>query len=88
MTKLSAVVLVSVVAVLTAQRGAPAAGTITTDDGVRIFYRSVGSGQQTVIIPVAVWTSPYFDTLARRRRVIYYDPRGRGRSTSPRTAAA
>jgi proline iminopeptidase len=55
-------------------------GHIPMDDGVRIHYRSVGEGPESVIVSVAVVTSPYFDALAKGRRVIYYDPRGRGRS--------
>jgi proline iminopeptidase len=51
------------------------------NDGVRIYYREIGDGPESVIIPVAAWTSPHFDVLAERSfRVIYYDPRGRGRS--------
>jgi proline iminopeptidase len=54
---------------------------LVTDDGVRLHYRQIGSGPDVVVIPVATWTSPHFDSLAREgRRVIYYDPRGRGRS--------
>ena len=37
-------------------------------------------GIETVIVPVLVLTSPHFDALAKGRRVVYYDPRGRGRS--------
>jgi proline iminopeptidase len=55
-------------------------GHIAMDDGVRIWHRSVGEGAEAVIVPVLVLTSPHFDALARGRRVIYYDPRGRGRS--------
>ena len=61
---------------------APAAGdgTFKTGDGVSIYYRSVGEGAETVVIPIAALTSPDFDGLAKGRRVVYYDPRGRGRS--------
>jgi proline iminopeptidase len=56
-------------------------GTIRTDDGVRLYYRQVGTGPQIVVVPVAVWLSPHLDRLATsNRRLVYYDPRGRGRS--------
>ena len=55
-------------------------GHAAMDDGVRLWYRSVGEGVEAVIVPVLVLTSPHFDPLAAGRRVVYYDPRGRGRS--------
>jgi proline iminopeptidase len=55
-------------------------GIAQADDGVRLQYRVVGEGNDVVIVPVAVLMSPHFDVLARSRRVVYYDPRGRGRS--------
>jgi proline iminopeptidase len=55
-------------------------GHLPMDDGVRLWHRSVGDGPETVIVPVLVLTSPHFDALAKGRRVVYYDPRGRGRS--------
>jgi len=77
-------VLLAVVALgSTAAAAAPDAreGSIVADDGVRLFYREIGGGRDAIVIPVAVWTSPHFDRLARGdRRVVYYDPRGRGRS--------
>ena len=61
-------------------------GTFKTADGVSIYYRSVGLGAETVVIPIAGLTSTDFDALAKGRRVVYYSPRGRGRS--PRRCAA
>ncbi len=55
-------------------------GTFRTSDGVKIHYRALGEGPETVVVPVALLTSPHFDALAKSRRVVYYDPRGRGRS--------
>src|SRR5262245_56178404 len=56
-------------------------GTVTTDDGVRLYYRPVGTGQDVLVVPVAVWLSPHLDAQATgNRRIIYYDPRGHGRS--------
>ncbi|HVF46544.1 MAG TPA: alpha/beta fold hydrolase [Pyrinomonadaceae bacterium] len=64
----------------------PAEGFIVTPDNVRIFYKVVGSGSETL---VAVHGGPGnsresiradLEPLARGRRVIYYDQRGNGRS--------
>lgn len=67
---------------LLAAGGSPVTeGYVTADDGVKLYYRAVGSGREAVVVPVAVWLSPHLDALARKgRRVVYFDPRGRGRS--------
>jgi proline iminopeptidase len=61
-------------------------GYFTTPDKVRIFYKIVGTGPDTL---VAVHGGPGnslesiradFEPLAKGRRVIYYDQRGQGRS--------
>lgn len=65
---------------------APGEGFIRTADGVRLFYKVVGAGADTL---VAVHGGPGntlesiradLEPLARNRRVIYYDQRGGGRS--------
>jgi len=64
----------------------PDEGFITTSDGVRLFYKIVGSGAETLVAvhggPAVSLTSilPDLEPLARTRRVIYYDQRGGGRS--------
>ena len=61
-------------------------GYITTPDKVRIFYRIVGSGPETLVAvhggPGNSLESirPDLESLAKGRRVIYYDQRGSGRS--------
>jgi proline iminopeptidase len=56
-------------------------GTFTTEDGVSIHYDVVGSGAQTVIIPMAVFLREALAPLAAPdRRLVFYDPRHRGRS--------
>ncbi|HET7038420.1 MAG TPA: alpha/beta hydrolase [Gemmatimonadales bacterium] len=62
--------------------GAPAVqeGFATTPDSVRIYYRVVGRGGETVMAPFALFHGTALDRLARGRRVVTYDPRGRGRS--------
>jgi proline iminopeptidase len=61
-------------------------GFITTSDGVRLFYKIVGSGPETLVAvhggPGNSLTSiePDLKPLANNRRIIYYDQRGNGRS--------
>lgn len=40
----------------------------------------VGTGDETVIVPLAEFHTTRLDDLARNRRLVLYDPRGRGRS--------
>lgn len=68
-------------------RSAPAAqlpvdsGFVTTDDGIRLFYRTVGDGGLEIVIPVAFYLEDALLPLAAPdRRLVFYDPRGRGRS--------
>ncbi len=51
-----------------------------TPDGVRIYYRVAGSGPETVIAPFALYHGSSLDRLANGRRIVTYDPRGRGSS--------
>jgi proline iminopeptidase len=54
----------------------PREGFVPVESGVRLAYRIVGSGSETLVTP---WPSgsPGLDRLAAGRRVIYYNPRGR-----------
>jgi pimeloyl-ACP methyl ester carboxylesterase len=51
-----------------------------TPDGIRIYYRVAGNGPETVIAPFALFHGNALDALAKGRRVVTYDPRGRGKS--------
>jgi proline iminopeptidase len=57
-------------------------GYVTASDGVRLFFRKLGTGPQTVIIPNAVHMFHSFQCLAARRTVIFFDLRNRGASDS------
>jgi pimeloyl-ACP methyl ester carboxylesterase len=58
----------------------PNEGFVTTEDGLQLFYREVGSGSQTVIVPASLFLYRDLSALATGRRMIFYDMRGRGRS--------
>ncbi|MGH7693867.1 MAG: alpha/beta fold hydrolase, partial [Gemmatimonadaceae bacterium] len=57
-------------------------GYAVTPDSVRLYYRVAGEGEETVLAPFALFHGSAFDSLARGRRIVTYDPRGRGRSDS------
>ncbi|MGH7631267.1 MAG: alpha/beta fold hydrolase [Gemmatimonadales bacterium] len=55
-------------------------GFVTTPDSVRLWYRVVGNGRETIIAPNALYHRARLDPLAEGRRLVFYDARGRGRS--------
>lgn len=57
--------------------------TVFTGDGVRLRYVVHGTGRDTVIVPLAAWMERSLEALGDDRTVVFYDPRGRGGSTSP-----
>ncbi|HEX8263037.1 MAG TPA: alpha/beta hydrolase [Allosphingosinicella sp.] len=59
-----------------------AEGEALTPDGVRLHYRVAGTGDAVVIAPFALYHGRSLDPLARGRRIVTYDPRGRGRSAA------
>ena len=73
---------------------APVAEGFVGRDGVRIFWEVFGSGEPTVLI-LPTWSVLHaahgrfqIADLARRYRVVTFDPRGNGRSDRPAGAAA
>ena len=55
-------------------------GSAVTPDGVRLHYRVAGRGGEVVLAPFALYHGASLDPLADGRRIVTYDPRGRGRS--------
>ena len=51
-----------------------------TEDGVNLYGRIVGSGPDTVIIPLGAWLARDLKPLSRSRTLIFYDLRSRGAS--------
>ena len=60
----------------------PAEGYVTTDDGLRLWFQTVGSGPQVVVLPNGFHLLEDFSCLAPGRTLVFYDVRNRGRSDS------
>lgn len=58
----------------------PAEGYVTTHDGLRLWFQTVGSGTQVVVLPNGVHLLQDFSCLAPGRTLVFYDVRNRGRS--------
>ena len=58
-------------------------GFAETEDGIELFYRRFGEGPQAIVIPAGMYLEAEFKRLARSdRSIIFYDMRGRGKSTT------
>lgn len=55
-------------------------GHLTVDDGVRLYFRSIGDGPGSVVFPNGIYLADDFARLADGRRLIFYDVRNRGSS--------
>jgi len=55
-------------------------GYVTTDDGLRLWFQTVGSGPQVVVLPNGFHLWEDFSCLAPGRTLVFYDVRNRGRS--------
>lgn len=55
-------------------------GYVLLEEGLRLHYRTVGTGTDTVVIPAAAGLAADLESLAQGRRLIFYDQRGRGQS--------
>ncbi len=57
-------------------------GYVSTNDGLRLFYERRGSGPFSVLVPSASWLARDMAELAPGRPALFYDIRGRGRSSA------
>jgi proline iminopeptidase len=57
-------------------------GFVFVRRGLHLYYNVLGEGPETVVIPNANWLSELLQPLAEGRRLILYDPRSRGRSST------
>ena len=55
-------------------------GYVTTEDGIRLFFRVLGNGPRTVVIPNGMYLLDDFERIAADRTLIVYDLRNRGLS--------
>lgn len=59
----------------------PREGFVTTDDGVRLRYKVLGSGPEAVVVAnTGAWLEGDFAPLANGRTVVFFDARNRGGS--------
>ena len=56
-------------------------GTIPTADGLELHYERRGEGGEPLVVPSASWLARDMEELAPERTVVFYDIRGRGRSS-------
>jgi proline iminopeptidase len=57
-------------------------GFVFVRRGLHLYYRVLGDGPDTVVVPNANWLAEALLPLAGGRRLILYDPRSRGRSST------
>jgi proline iminopeptidase len=57
-------------------------GFVFVRPGLHLYYRVLGEGEETVVVPNANWLGELLHPLAEGRRLIFYDPRSRGRSSA------
>ena len=57
-------------------------GFVFVRPGLHLYYRLLGDGPETLVVPNANWLADPLQPLAEGRRVILYDPRSRGRSST------
>jgi pimeloyl-ACP methyl ester carboxylesterase len=72
--------IVIVVSPARAQLPPDSSGFITTGDGARLFFATYGKGRDTVIVPAGVLLAPSLSSLRENMTLVFYDPRGRGKS--------
>jgi proline iminopeptidase len=55
-------------------------GHVTTHDGLRLVYRKVGNGPQTIVVPFGFAMRDFERLASPERTLVFYDQRNRGRS--------
>ena len=55
-------------------------GYITVDENLHLYYRLVGNGADTLIVPGESWYDDRIESLAENRTLVLYDMRSRGLS--------
>jgi proline iminopeptidase len=85
----------AILVLLSAQQASkPNEGFVDAGDGVRLFYRIVGGGRDTVVVLhggpgfTMSYLAADLEPLAARHTLIFYDQRGAGRSTLVSDSAA
>jgi pimeloyl-ACP methyl ester carboxylesterase len=63
-----------------AQAKPDSSGFMTAADGVRLYYAIYGAARDTVIVPGAALLAGQLSSLREGLTLVFYDPRGRGRS--------
>jgi pimeloyl-ACP methyl ester carboxylesterase len=58
-------------------------GFVEVEEGIELYYRRVGVGPEIVVIPAGMYLEEEFKQLATHNRtLLFYDTRGRGKSTT------
>jgi len=57
-------------------------GFVFVRPGLHLYFRVLGVGEETVVVPNANWLAEPLQPLATGQRLILYDPRSRGRSST------
>jgi len=55
-------------------------GYVAVEDGLRLYYRVVGTGSRVILMSPACWLAADLEPLAAGHTLIFYDQRNRGRS--------
>ena len=57
-------------------------GFVFVRPGLHLYYRTVGTGPEVVLVPNANWLAELLAPLSQGRTLLFYDPRSRGRSST------
>jgi proline iminopeptidase len=57
-------------------------GFVFVRPGLHLYFRLLGEGPETVVVPNANWLAEPLQPLAEGRRLLLFDPRSRGRSSA------